>query len=135
MFSRRSLLAILSAAAVDPERLLWEPGKKLIFIPKPQIFVPTQAIIQYQFVLLTLQSLDGKDIRYVETPLDPKLTSMQNIFIAPEKYRIVDATVSFSHLGAPVKADITRPDGRPLKGTVLNSGDNLVMTPVKLLQN
>jgi len=36
--TRRALLAALAgglAAAQDPERLLWTPGKKLISIPKP----------------------------------------------------------------------------------------------------
>jgi hypothetical protein len=33
--TRRSLFGILAAAvAIDPERLLWAPGKKLISIPK-----------------------------------------------------------------------------------------------------
>ena len=36
--NRRGLFAVLAgavAAAVDPERLLWIPGRKLISIPKP----------------------------------------------------------------------------------------------------
>lgn len=35
----RAALAVGMAAAIDPERLLWEPGKKLISIPKPQPLV------------------------------------------------------------------------------------------------
>lgn len=36
MTSRRGFLAAVAAAfVVDPERLLWVPGKKLISIPKP----------------------------------------------------------------------------------------------------
>jgi hypothetical protein len=35
--NRRSFLgAILASAVLDPERLLWRPGAKLISIPKPQ---------------------------------------------------------------------------------------------------
>lgn len=37
--NRRAFFATLTAglaAAADPERLLWTPGKKLISIPKPQ---------------------------------------------------------------------------------------------------
>jgi hypothetical protein len=36
--NRRAFFATLAAglaAAADPERLLWTPGKKKIFIPKP----------------------------------------------------------------------------------------------------
>jgi hypothetical protein len=37
--TRRGLFGMLgaavAAATLDPERLLWEPGKKLISIPKP----------------------------------------------------------------------------------------------------
>jgi hypothetical protein len=36
--SRRSLLGLLAASVVDPERLLWVSGKKLISIPKPRLF-------------------------------------------------------------------------------------------------
>lgn len=32
--TRRGLISALLAAATDPERLLWTPGKKLISIPK-----------------------------------------------------------------------------------------------------
>lgn len=42
--TRRALLSMLALAALDPERLLWTPGRKLISIPKPQAvyfrFVP-----------------------------------------------------------------------------------------------
>jgi hypothetical protein len=33
--NRRNFLAALAAAALDPERLLWLPGTKLISIPRP----------------------------------------------------------------------------------------------------
>ena len=33
--TRRALLSMLALAAVDPERLIWQPGRKLISIPKP----------------------------------------------------------------------------------------------------
>ena len=33
--TRRALLGLLAAAALDPEKLLWIPGKKLISIPAP----------------------------------------------------------------------------------------------------
>ena len=35
--TRRALFAMAAAAVLDPERLLWKPGK-LISIPKPQSF-------------------------------------------------------------------------------------------------
>lgn len=31
-----ALTAAVAGATLDPERLLWEPGKKLISIPKPK---------------------------------------------------------------------------------------------------
>ncbi len=33
--NRRGFLGLLACAALDPERLLWIPGRKLISIPKP----------------------------------------------------------------------------------------------------
>ena len=34
--TRRALLSMLTAAIADPERLVWQPGAKLISIPKPK---------------------------------------------------------------------------------------------------
>lgn len=34
--NRRSFLAALAGATLDPERLLWRPGQRLISIPTPQ---------------------------------------------------------------------------------------------------
>jgi hypothetical protein len=34
---RRGFLAALGGAALDPERLLWIPGRKLISIPRPRV--------------------------------------------------------------------------------------------------
>lgn len=40
--NRRTLFKILAGAAIDPERLIWEPGKKLISIPATRtVLVPT----------------------------------------------------------------------------------------------
>ena len=36
--TRRALFGLMAAAALDPEKLLWVPGKKLISIPKPEAF-------------------------------------------------------------------------------------------------
>lgn len=42
MFTRRSFLnaalAFAATATLDPEKLLWIPGKKSFFIPKPEVF-------------------------------------------------------------------------------------------------
>ncbi len=35
--SRRQLFALLAGAALDPEKLLWRPGRKLISIPAPSV--------------------------------------------------------------------------------------------------
>ena len=40
MNRRGFLSALVGAAVLDPERLLWIPGKKLISIPKPVIRQP-----------------------------------------------------------------------------------------------
>ena len=40
--NRRGFFAALSGFALDPERLLWTPGKKLISIPKPRFKVYTE---------------------------------------------------------------------------------------------
>lgn len=38
--TRRSLLSFIATAALDPERLLWAPGKKMISIPTyPKIYI------------------------------------------------------------------------------------------------
>jgi len=37
MMNRRSFLALLAASlTLDPERMLWIPGRKLISVPKPR---------------------------------------------------------------------------------------------------
>ena len=35
--TRRAPLALIAGASLDPERLLWQPGRKLISIPKPVV--------------------------------------------------------------------------------------------------
>jgi hypothetical protein len=40
MNRRGFLLSMLASATLDPERLLWRPGEKLISIPKPAIASP-----------------------------------------------------------------------------------------------
>lgn len=49
MLNRRGFLAALTAAfVVDPERLLWVPGKKLISIAKPMpLELSSQSIDEY----------------------------------------------------------------------------------------
>jgi hypothetical protein len=52
--NRRSFLAILAAGlALDPERMLWLPGKKLISIPKPRLAydVRTQKFLTTDIVI------------------------------------------------------------------------------------
>jgi hypothetical protein len=44
MLSRRGFLgALLGTAVLDPKRLLWIPGKKLISIPRPRVRVYSNA--------------------------------------------------------------------------------------------
>jgi hypothetical protein len=37
MIGRRGFLGVLAAAVLDPERLLWVPGRKLVSIPEADI--------------------------------------------------------------------------------------------------
>ncbi len=48
MTSRRGFIgALLGAAVLDPERLLWVPGKRMISIPKPAISSILQAFVYH----------------------------------------------------------------------------------------
>jgi hypothetical protein len=54
--NRRSLLGSLAGFALDPERLLWRPGQRLISIPAPfltarvlTVFVPRQYMYGIRF--------------------------------------------------------------------------------------
>lgn len=43
--NRRGFIgSLLATALLDPEKLLWVPGKKTIFIPKPPKIVPDEGI-------------------------------------------------------------------------------------------
>jgi hypothetical protein len=59
-----ALLGGVAALAVDEERLLWVPGKRLISIPKPSINLPLTEAEITQAVLNALQN-NLKLIRYV----------------------------------------------------------------------
>jgi hypothetical protein len=52
MTSRRGFLAALAGAALDPDRLLWVPGRKLISIPTPRVyeFGPAAYAVEIQAV-------------------------------------------------------------------------------------
>ena len=55
--NRRGFLSVLAAglaAAVDPERAIWVPGRKLISIPKPQ------PLVQIYFNVGDIFTIDGK---------------------------------------------------------------------------
>jgi len=43
--TRRALFSMLALAAVDPERLVWVPGRKHISIPVPQPVVPATIVL------------------------------------------------------------------------------------------
>lgn len=62
--NRRAFFASLVAACVlDPERLLWVPGKKMISIPAPKFEPAVIAHLLQQFKLgdiVTIQGLDGR---------------------------------------------------------------------------
>jgi hypothetical protein len=58
MPSRRAFLGLLAGAALDPERLLWRPGAKLISIPPAP--APPFLLSPEIFERLTLEALEGK---------------------------------------------------------------------------
>lgn len=72
--TRRGLFALLSSVALDPERLLWVPGKKLISIPAPlkpiSIPVPLKLI---QSVLLDVYCASGSTELFVDGKLHSTL--------------------------------------------------------------
>jgi hypothetical protein len=42
--NRRGFLGLLAGVVLDPERLLWVPGRKLISIPQPKHYTAVQLI-------------------------------------------------------------------------------------------
>lgn len=71
---RRSFLAAIAAAFVapDPEKLLWQPGKKLISIPAPRKVVPLHPsrVIYSRFVVdVTTHSSRHPWANFVEVQL------------------------------------------------------------------
>jgi|SRR5579863_593451 len=66
-FSRRSFLAAFAAGLVlDPERLLWKPGKKLISIPKPSLDISEREWITVHEIWVRYQ---GQVLYYLEGEL------------------------------------------------------------------
>lgn len=62
--NRRSFITgiatLIGGAALDPERLPWVPGKKLISIPKSRnVFIPYMTVSQEMVVMLKNGALDG----------------------------------------------------------------------------
>lgn len=61
--NRCGFLGLLAGAAVDPERLLWVPGRKLISIPAPSIYLSLD-----EFSDLYLRPAILKMLRDLEDP-------------------------------------------------------------------
>ena len=57
MLNRRAFLAAIAAAAVDPERLLWVPGKRRIFIPKGLVS-PDKFVVDERIHVIWLDKTD-----------------------------------------------------------------------------
>lgn len=49
-----ALSAVLTGAVLDPEKLLWHPGARTIFIPPARLLIPPQELIRE--MLITLQN-------------------------------------------------------------------------------
>ena len=63
--NRRGFLSMLAGAVLDPERLLWVPGKKLISIPKPVAKI-TGLIFNRNAFALESEPLDLSDWEVVD---------------------------------------------------------------------
>lgn len=63
--NRRGFLGALLGAALDPERLLWVPGKKLISIPAPRVYFVETPLIRL------MEKLRKAEIRNRGFPLQP----------------------------------------------------------------
>lgn len=73
--TRRSLFAsLLATAAMDPEKLLWVPGKKFISVPKPRphiFYLPNPIRFSPKLKYITLPTManqiDGGRVQIIET--------------------------------------------------------------------
>jgi hypothetical protein len=63
--NRRGFLALLAGAVLDPERLLWRPGARLISIPAP---APAPARIQV-CEILTPEVISSEVLRMIQAHL------------------------------------------------------------------
>ena len=61
--TRRGLLAVLAGAVLDPERLVWVPGRKLISIPAPRP-IDNLAYLRWRDYIIheALRILHNKDL-------------------------------------------------------------------------
>jgi len=123
--NRRGFLGLVSAIAagamLDPERLLWVPGRKLISIPRP---IPPMHRVGVGFELSTpMLPLEEIELRYLEPAVAALEAAIQ------ERYRVsafealrlpparaVDlAAARRSRLGMPLRVligcDVRHPDG------------------------
>lgn len=84
---RRGFLGILAAAvagaAFDPERLMWVPGQKTIFIPPPPEVISAEALqIEmsrlYRALTLDMFKQTGKQVSQLRDPLMPANLSFAN---------------------------------------------------------
>lgn len=75
--NRRAFLASLTAAfALDPERALWTPGKKIISIPRPRVATGNVLILppEYYVSVRRLMERNRDFLRRVNQEYDREFT-------------------------------------------------------------
>jgi len=92
MIGRRGFLgALLGAAVLDPERLLWVPGKKMISIPAPAIKTARfQYVIDFvhygPFVSQSITRTDWVQNVYGDSGWDAEVKTISTIEVRPGVY-------------------------------------------------
>lgn len=98
--NRRGFLAMLTGAALDPERLLWVPGRKLISIPRPGNTLLSPEAISWEILMRLRQTwalehwAKSRDLwpNHIVTPRIPDLQIQPKAF-ALGRSRIGDTII------------------------------------------
>lgn len=98
--TRRTLFALLAAAAADPERLIWQPGRKLISIPAPPpvpvyvIHATTPELGHWMLVATVYRTTDGHQC-IVERRPSP-FGNYEQLILAAQARRTPDTVIEQS---------------------------------------
>ncbi len=98
--NRRAFLAALvgaAAAAADPERLLWVPGRKLISIPAPRFLVFHTGAFCLTFGPSLISQTQGSSIRVPLRRVGDGLWEAPDVPIRFPRYTLVKARLRIEH--------------------------------------